>query len=336
MQQFMELRVIRRNTVLQPRRSFTPPKRDAVDCEPRLRAGRRFFASPRRIAPPPTDASPRLRLDGVLFSADGKTLLSCPRDKTGEYVVPEGVEHIADYAFYKCEALLAVTFPEGLRTIGQEAFEGCQALRAVALPDSAPDEVRRRLLGESFRLTPTEKRSSLVRATKPANTSSRRGLKSLARKRFPVAISCERSRCPTDYKVSTGVRLPVAKRCKRLRSPTDCKPSAITRFTNATRCKRLRSAKDCKLSAKRRFPIAKRCKQLRSAKDCKLSANERFTIATRCRRLRFPPDCGRSLGSHSAILAAATGTTKKSTVSRVTARPVPSRKNTLAPTGSAL
>ncbi|MBE6426053.1 MAG: hypothetical protein E7029_08730, partial [Planctomycetaceae bacterium] len=39
------------------------------------------------------------------FSEDGKTLLGIPCDYSGRYVVPEGVTHIAEDAFYECERL---------------------------------------------------------------------------------------------------------------------------------------------------------------------------------------------------------------------------------------
>lgn len=73
-------------------------------------------------------ASPRLRfVDGVVFSSDGKTLLSCPSDKSGEYVVPESVEVIENYAFSGCNLLTSVTLPAGLQTIDNNAFSDCGA-----------------------------------------------------------------------------------------------------------------------------------------------------------------------------------------------------------------
>ena len=86
-------------------------------------------------------------VDGVLFSADGTTLVSCPTGKGGEYVFPEGVKKIApaafstcknfrsvelseeikevpDYAFYECWGLADVKFPKSLETIGAYAFDG--------------------------------------------------------------------------------------------------------------------------------------------------------------------------------------------------------------------
>ncbi|MBP3558819.1 MAG: leucine-rich repeat domain-containing protein [Thermoguttaceae bacterium] len=246
----------------------------------------------------PTNAAPLRLIDGVLFSADGKTLLAYPRGKTGEYVVPDGVEKIAERAFYECKALQAITLPDGLQTIAQEAFYKCCSLeriifgdglktiesqafykcrslekiifgdglktiesqafykckslravifpdglqtidasafdqcnnlwsfalsdgirfynlagllrrlsetRSIASPDSAPDDASSPRRDESLRpqptrlrvcastafsSAPTEKRSSLVRATKPANTSFRKASNILPITRFTNAKRC--------------------------------------------------------------------------------------------------------------------------------------------------
>lgn len=75
-------------------------------------------------------------VDGVLFSADGKTLLLYPTAKAAaEYAVPDGTEKIAASAFRDGASLTAITFPASVRELGGEAFFGCVALRTVALPD---------------------------------------------------------------------------------------------------------------------------------------------------------------------------------------------------------
>ena len=60
-------------------------------------------------------------VDGVLFSADGKTLVACLEPKT-EYVVPDGVETIGDSAFQNCQTLQTVNFGDALQNIGKSAF----------------------------------------------------------------------------------------------------------------------------------------------------------------------------------------------------------------------
>ncbi len=76
-------------------------------------------------------------VDGVLFTADGKTLVAYPKNKSGgKYVVPNGVETIGDFAFGVCGQLTEITLPKGLRRVGASAFWGCDKLTKIALPDS--------------------------------------------------------------------------------------------------------------------------------------------------------------------------------------------------------
>lgn len=61
--------------------------------------------------------------DGVLYSKDMKTLLACPGGKTGNLVIPEGVETIFRLACYYCKKLSgSLILPESVKTIGEWAF----------------------------------------------------------------------------------------------------------------------------------------------------------------------------------------------------------------------
>lgn len=73
--------------------------------------------------------------DGVLFSADGKTLIRYPESKGRFYTVPDGTEKIAYRAFYDAD-LFGVKFSETLKSIDNYAFEGCCNLDALVFPDS--------------------------------------------------------------------------------------------------------------------------------------------------------------------------------------------------------
>lgn len=95
---------------------------------------------------------------GVLFSKGQHTLVLCPPQQGGTYVVPSTVENIgpgafdhtaitgvtvpgsvtniAAGAFYSCAALHDLTFNEGLRQIENLGFYGCTALTALVLPQS--------------------------------------------------------------------------------------------------------------------------------------------------------------------------------------------------------
>ncbi len=71
-------------------------------------------------------------VDGVLFSKDGKTLISYPNGRTDtHYDVPAGVEHIDDI---HNEYLQTISLPIGLRSIDDYGFSGCTRLQAISLP----------------------------------------------------------------------------------------------------------------------------------------------------------------------------------------------------------
>lgn len=53
-----------------------------------------------------------------------------------EIIIPEGITHIQDRAFYKCKKLVRVVFPSTLVYIGESAFLGCESLEKIVLPPS--------------------------------------------------------------------------------------------------------------------------------------------------------------------------------------------------------
>lgn len=64
--------------------------------------------------------------NGMLLSADGKTLLYYPAGKTDTAVVlPDSVTSIGDRAFYKNTKIKTFVVPARLQYIGESAFEGC-------------------------------------------------------------------------------------------------------------------------------------------------------------------------------------------------------------------
>lgn len=96
-------------------------------------------------------------IDGVLFSPDGKELMCYPQGRKdtcytvpdgveiiGSYsfyksylsgiTMPDGVEHINDYAFYECTNLKKINFSNNLKDIGNCAFQKCYELSDVTLP----------------------------------------------------------------------------------------------------------------------------------------------------------------------------------------------------------
>lgn len=75
-------------------------------------------------------------IDGVLYSADGKTLVSYAGGKSGSYTVPAGTEVIGCGAFRDMKQLTGITFPEGLKVIDRVAFCNTAGLTSIDLPDS--------------------------------------------------------------------------------------------------------------------------------------------------------------------------------------------------------
>ena len=81
---------------------------------------------------------------GVEFSDDKKTLVRCPQDYIGEYIIPQGVNSIADEAFESCRSLTSVIIPNTVIIIGQGVFSDCRNLKHINLPNSVSN------IGDSF------------------------------------------------------------------------------------------------------------------------------------------------------------------------------------------
>ena len=85
--------------------------------------------------------------DGVLFTADGKTLLFFPENKAadlenGVYTVPDGTTEIFDNAFTRASDLEEVIIPAGVQRIGVRAFysvgsDSLKRLTFLATPEGA-------------------------------------------------------------------------------------------------------------------------------------------------------------------------------------------------------
>ena len=69
-------------------------------------------------------------VDGIVYSADMKTLILCPQGKTGEVIIPDGVVRIRKSAFSNSK-IKKVIFPDTMKTIGDEAFYACEKLKEI-------------------------------------------------------------------------------------------------------------------------------------------------------------------------------------------------------------
>ena len=108
--------------------------------------------------------------NGILYSADGKTLIAYPRCKEGiSFTVPSTTENISTSAFGCAAYLTEIVLNEGIKTInsyafestkitemiipasieymGEWLFEGCQYIESVTILANIPPEM---YIGNSF------------------------------------------------------------------------------------------------------------------------------------------------------------------------------------------
>ncbi len=76
-------------------------------------------------------------LYGVLFNKDKTQLIQYPGgSKITEYIIPDSVTSIGNYAFYYCTSLTSITIPDSVTSIGDDAFYYCTSLTSITIPDS--------------------------------------------------------------------------------------------------------------------------------------------------------------------------------------------------------
>ena len=73
---------------------------------------------------------------GVLFDKHTSTLIRCPQSKIGEYVIPDQVKTISNYAFSHCINLTSIFIPNGVQHIESFAFYFCENLTSIIIPNS--------------------------------------------------------------------------------------------------------------------------------------------------------------------------------------------------------
>ena len=76
-------------------------------------------------------------IDGNLYNKDGNILIQYAIGKTTtEFVIPNGVTTISEWAFYSCDSLESVVISNGVSTIGEWAFFDCSCLTSIVIPNS--------------------------------------------------------------------------------------------------------------------------------------------------------------------------------------------------------
>lgn len=73
--------------------------------------------------------------DGVLYTKHIKAIMACAGGKSGEFVIPDDVKGIGEWAFTGCEKLTSVTIPNSVNEMGLGAFRNCKGLVSVTIGD---------------------------------------------------------------------------------------------------------------------------------------------------------------------------------------------------------
>lgn len=74
--------------------------------------------------------------DGVLYSKDGKRIISIPNRSRKRFDIPDGVTVISEMVFIDMTDLEEVTLPHSLQSIETRAFQGCTSLKTLTIPSS--------------------------------------------------------------------------------------------------------------------------------------------------------------------------------------------------------
>ena len=73
--------------------------------------------------------------DVCLFNKDKTAIVSRIKDCVN-YIIPNSVTYIGDYAFGGCKSLQSITIPNSVTSIGDCAFSLCKSLQSITIPNS--------------------------------------------------------------------------------------------------------------------------------------------------------------------------------------------------------
>ena len=61
------------------------------------------------------------------------------RDYTGDFIIPDDVTSIKEFAFNDCAGLTSIEIPDSITHIGRSSFSGCTGLTSMVIPDSVTE-----------------------------------------------------------------------------------------------------------------------------------------------------------------------------------------------------
>ena len=73
---------------------------------------------------------------GVVYSKDGKRLVSAEHCDCKTYTIKKGVKVICNKAFFECKHIQSINIPDSVTSIGDYAFEGCESLQSITIPNN--------------------------------------------------------------------------------------------------------------------------------------------------------------------------------------------------------
>ena len=86
-------------------------------------------------------------IDNVLYSKNIDTVYFVLKTLSGEFIIPNSVTSIGDFAFRGCTGLTSITIPNSVTSIGSGAFYGCTGLTSITIPDSVTSIVNHAFFG---------------------------------------------------------------------------------------------------------------------------------------------------------------------------------------------
>jgi hypothetical protein len=73
---------------------------------------------------------------GMIYSKNGKRLLSAKHFDCETYTINKGIKVICDRAFFCCKSLQSIVIPNSVTSIGHSAFQDCASLQSIVIPES--------------------------------------------------------------------------------------------------------------------------------------------------------------------------------------------------------